>query len=293
MIETAAERSVSDTGAAIEHLLDEIASAGGPQITALAEELVRDLSALYGEGIERMLTVISERAPQPADVIDALAADPVVAGLLSLHGLHPEDPRARIERALERVRPYLGSHGGGVEVLGIDDDAILHLRLGGSCDGCPSSAATIESAIRGAVLDAAPEVAGIAVEMPAPRVSGDIIPLQVVSRATPNDASRWIALDRPPRLTPGRLALTDIDGRALVFARVAAQLYAYDANCPACAGTMDAAALDGTEAACPSCAQSYDLALAGRCSSDASLRLEPVPLLEDEHGVRIAIAVRP
>ena len=121
------------------------------------------------------------------------------------------------------------------------------------------------------MLDAAPEVAGIAVEMPQPRVSGEIIPLQVVSPRRPEPTpSRWIALDRASAADAGRMTVVDIDGRALAFARVAAQLYAYAATCPACAGSMDAAALDGTQAACPACARSYDLALAGRCSSDAT-----------------------
>jgi hypothetical protein len=50
-----------------------------------------------------------------------LTADPLVESLLLLHGLHPLDVDARIQRALERVRPNLGSHAGGVRYLGVTD----------------------------------------------------------------------------------------------------------------------------------------------------------------------------
>ncbi len=58
----------------------------------------------------------------------------------------PRRPRRPASSAaLDSVRPYLGSHGGDVELLGVDEDAgAVHLRLLGSCDGCPSSAVTLQ-----------------------------------------------------------------------------------------------------------------------------------------------------
>ena len=78
--------------------------------------------------------------------------------LLILHGLHPLDVETRIARALDRVRPYLGSHGGDVKLLGVTD-GVVHLRLEGSCHGCPSSTVTMKLAIEKAIEEAAPEVA--------------------------------------------------------------------------------------------------------------------------------------
>ena len=92
-----------------------------------------------------------------------LTADPLVESLLLLHGLHPLDVDARIQRALDQVRPYLGSHAGGVEYLGVSD-GVARLRLEGCCHGCPSSTVTVRLAIEGAVQDAAPEVTEVAVE---------------------------------------------------------------------------------------------------------------------------------
>ena len=96
-------------------------------------------------------------------MIAELAGDPLVESLLLLHGLHPLDVDARIQRALDQVRPYLGSHAGGVQYLGVTD-GVARLRLEGSCNGCPSSTVTVRLAIQGAVLEAAPEVTEVVVE---------------------------------------------------------------------------------------------------------------------------------
>ena len=70
-----------------------------------------------------------------------------------------------MEGALESVRPFLGRHGGDVELLAVDDElGAVKLRLLGSCDGCPSSAATLQGAVEAAILEAAPEVTRIVVE---------------------------------------------------------------------------------------------------------------------------------
>jgi Fe-S cluster biogenesis protein NfuA len=72
-----------------------------------------------------------------------------------------------VEEALARVRPFLATHAGNVELLGIDADAgSVRLRLLGSCDGCPSSAVTLQMAVERSILEAAPEIALIEVEEP-------------------------------------------------------------------------------------------------------------------------------
>jgi Fe-S cluster biogenesis protein NfuA len=80
-----------------------------------------------------------------------------------LHDLHPVDVGTRVEQALEQVRPYLGSHAGGVTYRGIDEDGVAHLELEGNCSGCPSSSITVTHSIERAILEAAPEVVGVAV----------------------------------------------------------------------------------------------------------------------------------
>jgi Fe-S cluster biogenesis protein NfuA len=151
-------------GERIEQALNELQATADPRSLNLAEELLRLVSELYGAGLARMAEITRARAPE---LIADFAADELVASLLLVQGLHPDPLEVRVEGALESIRPFLGRHGGDVELLAIDDVlGAVKLRLLGTCDGCPSSAATLQGAVEAAILEAAPEVTQIVVEEP-------------------------------------------------------------------------------------------------------------------------------
>ena len=112
---------VQKVSARVEELLDALKSGGFGGAASAAEELVSLLVGLYGDGLGRVMAVLAEAGPEGEAIIAKLADDPLVESLLLLHDLHPLDVDARIQRALDRVRPYLGSHAGGVEYLGVAD----------------------------------------------------------------------------------------------------------------------------------------------------------------------------
>ena len=151
-------------GARVEELLGILQSEGGEATARAAEELVRLLLGLYGDGLSHIMAALRAEGAAGAAVLDRLLADPLVESLLLLHDLHPLDVDTRIQRALDQVRPYLGSHAGGVTYLGVTEEGVAQLRLEGSCDGCPSSTVTVQLAIKGAIEDAAPEVTEVVVE---------------------------------------------------------------------------------------------------------------------------------
>ena len=62
-----------------------------------------------------------------------------------------------------RLRPALAAHGGAVELVGVED-GLVRLRLAGSCDGCPSSAATMRQLIEEAIFGKAPDATAVEVE---------------------------------------------------------------------------------------------------------------------------------
>jgi Fe-S cluster biogenesis protein NfuA len=167
------------TGDRIEQALGELEARADPRTLGLAEELLRLVSELYGAGFARAVELVEEHDP---GLIDVLAADELVSSLLLVQGLHPESLDVRVEQALESVRPFLAQHGGDVELLGIDDElGAVKLRLLGSCDGCPSSASTLQGAVETAIIDAAPEITRIVVEEP----TKDPITVPVSFRAKP------------------------------------------------------------------------------------------------------------
>jgi Fe-S cluster biogenesis protein NfuA len=117
---------------------------------------VQTLIELYGEALGRIVA----HAPGP---MHELAGDELVGHLLLLHDLHPLALEERVGQALDEVRPYLATHGGGVELIGVSD-GIVRLRLEGSCSGCPSSRVTLEHAVEEAIRRLAPDVAAIEAE---------------------------------------------------------------------------------------------------------------------------------
>ncbi len=127
----------------VEGLLEQLDPKGIEAVQALVE--------LYGEALARFVA-----GADPAQ-------DELLTHLLLVHDLHPVDVETRVRQALDDVRPYLGSHGGDVELLGVAD-GVAHLRLGGTCNGCPSSTVTLRSAIEEAVMRAAPELERIDAE---------------------------------------------------------------------------------------------------------------------------------
>jgi Fe-S cluster biogenesis protein NfuA len=154
---------VQATGERVEVLLAELRAQAGPQAAATAEELVSCLVELYGAGLAQVVQILGEDDGGPP-LMAKLVADPLVESLLLVHDLHPLDTSARVRRAVEEVLPQLGSHAGNVEYLGLDEAGLLRLRLEQS--GC--SADTVRDLIEKAVAGAAPEAAGVAIEMTQP-----------------------------------------------------------------------------------------------------------------------------
>ena len=308
---------VRDVGERVEELLAGLRSAGGSAGLA-AEELVSLLVGLYGDGLGRIVATLAEAGQEGIAILAKLADDPLVESLLLLHDLHPLDVDARIQRALDQVRPYLGSHAGGVEYLGVRD-GVARLRLEGSCHGCPSSTVTVQLAITGAVQDAAPEVSEVVVEgmtqPPGPAL------LQIGQRPAdardPASAGRpagsaspggpggpggadgpgghpgtgevsWVSLPNigPPSARP---VAASAGGLAVLVCAVRGTLYAYRDACAACGSSLADGILDRELLTCPGCATRYNVRLAGRGPDDTALHLDPLPLLADSQGVRVAV----
>jgi Fe-S cluster biogenesis protein NfuA/nitrite reductase/ring-hydroxylating ferredoxin subunit len=287
------DRGLQERVARMEALLGEIEALEDPKARARAAEMTQVLLELYGEGLARVMELVAE-GEERERLFEAFAADELVSHLLLLHGLHPLDVETRVVRALEEVRPYLQSHGGNVELLGVEG-GVARVRLQGSCDGCPSSAATLKLAIEEAVLEAAPDLEGIEAEgvtepKPAPTlVAGPTLrrkkkPADV--ETSRQAVSTWTVVGGLPQLSGGGTLLKEVSGEPVLFAKLGDDFYAYRHPCPGCGVSLEEGSLDGAELECPGCARRYDVRLAGRCLEDPQLHLEPLPLLVNEEVVQ-------
>ncbi|MFC7260716.1 hypothetical protein [Streptomyces lutosisoli] len=150
--------NAEQTGRRVEEVLDRLAASGDPAATAAAEELVRSLMDFYGAGLARILHLLSSAPGEPPA---GLLGDELVASLLLLHDLHPEDRDTRIARALDSVREHT------LEVVDFEEDSgTLKLRAqssGGCGCGC-GSGADARQAAEAALACFAPEVRAVDVQ---------------------------------------------------------------------------------------------------------------------------------
>lgn len=147
----------------IEEIIEEINHFPNPAAKVLMQECLESLLSLYGEGLGKIVAVLNGDGADGQRLLARMLEDSLVRGLFLIHDLHPSDLETRLKEALEKVRPYMQSHGGNVEIIGLDGD-FARLRLLGACKTCPSSRMTLELAVRKAVEESCPDLAGFEVE---------------------------------------------------------------------------------------------------------------------------------
>jgi len=271
----------------MEALLGEIETLSDPNARSKAAEVVGVLLELYGEGLARMMEVVAE-GEERERTFDAFAEDELVSHLLLLHGLHPLDLETRVVRALEEVRPYLLSHGGNVELLGVEE-GVARLRMQGSCSGCPSSTVTLKLAIEEAIQKTAPDLERIqaegVAEEPRPTIIAGPTLRKKEKKRPQEDGASWTVVGGLPQLSSGGVLVKDVSGEPVLFLKLGDDFYAYRHLCPGCGESLERGRLDGAELACSGCSHRYDVRRAGRCLDDSQLHMEPVPLLVEEVAV--------
>ena len=270
-------------GDRIQTLLDSCAASGTAGYER-AQQLVREVVELYGAGLERIVQL------GDPDMAERLATDDLVASLLLVHGLHPHDVGRRVSDALVRVRPYLGSHGGDVDLIEVTND-IVRLAFTGSCKSCPSSAVTLELAVEDAIRAAAPEISSI--EVVAAEPSGLIPAESLLAQLHSNGhgPTTWYPVPELAELAPGEVGGFVIADTTVLACRVGDQTFTYRDRCPTCDDTLAGAQLRDALLRCPRCQTDFDVVHAGTAANGA--HLDPLPLLSRAGGLSVALRGEP
>jgi len=67
----------------------------------------------------------------------------------------------RVLKALDKIRPYLQSDGGDIELLEVSDEMDVKVKLTGACHGCPYSMQTLKAGVEQAVKKEVPEIRSV------------------------------------------------------------------------------------------------------------------------------------
>jgi Fe-S cluster biogenesis protein NfuA/nitrite reductase/ring-hydroxylating ferredoxin subunit len=210
-------------------------------------------------------------------VFQRVLDDKLIRGLLLIHNLHPHSLETRLRQALEKVRPYMESHGGNVELVELNA-GIATLRLQGTCKNCRSSAVTLELAVQNAIEEACPDLMGF-------RVEGS--DSQSSAIASPSKAEgQWIKWENFRQLHNGEMIRMETPGLPVLVCKLNETLYAYNNRCPMCNSPMHLGTLRESFVSCQE-GHCYDLQRPGQSPTSADLQLEPIPLIVEDNVVKV------
>jgi Fe-S cluster biogenesis protein NfuA/nitrite reductase/ring-hydroxylating ferredoxin subunit len=280
--------------AQIDALVQELEALPYPAVREQMFELLQAVDGLHRLALGRFVGLLREHGGSSA--LERAADDPVVALLLRLYDLAPDDPRQQVEAALDVVRPYMHAHGGEVELVDIVD-GIVHLRLSGSCDGCPASEITLRRRVETALRDGVPGFAGIRVHEPmsaaAPVPVSGFIPLADIGpapRATPRRPV-FHAVAPLDAIPPGTLQAYDVDGVWVLVANVAGEVYAARNTCPGSMAPLHLGSFVPPVVVCPWHNEAFDVRTGKRADGQSGPSLAVVPVAVRDGQILIAAAV--
>jgi nitrite reductase/ring-hydroxylating ferredoxin subunit/Fe-S cluster biogenesis protein NfuA len=275
--------------AEFQHLLEWLGT-GLERMEAIEDEKTREevfallegIDVLHRQGLGRILDLVGNLGGSGA--VERVSQDPVVRTLLEMYDLPEADERTQVERALEGVYPYFQSHGGKLELLGVEEGRV-RVRLSGSCEGCPGTATTLERVVEEALREGFPSFRELVAEEPPKKQEA---PIQIGRR--PLRRPRWVAVGSIEDLEPGEMQALRPEGTPLLLARLDGEVYAYRNGCPpGSALTLHLGRLEGSTLVCPWHGCRYDVRTGKREDGEGKLAMLPVAVRDGE--VKIALGV--
>lgn len=67
----------------------------------------------------------------------------------------------RVQAVIDRIRPLLHADGGDIELVGVDEEGVVSVRLQGACKGCPGAAMTLKMGVERHLREQVPEVKSV------------------------------------------------------------------------------------------------------------------------------------
>lgn len=256
------------------------------QVRAQVMELLALVDALHRGGLGR---IVENLAPER---YEELLHEPAVNTLLTLYDLAPLDPLEQVEMVLDGVRPYLNSHGGMVEALKVED-GVVHLRLGGSCNGCAASNQTLQRVIETALREGFAGFQAIEVHEPAQPSNKRFLPVISATQAAKLNKPVFTAVGTPEIVPPGTLKGVEVAGTRVLLCNIAGEIYAYQNACPGSLLPLDVAQLQGTSLLCPWHSCVFDARSGKRLDNQQAGRLAVIPVAIRDGQIQLALNVAP
>lgn len=286
-LEMVQQPTAADPNAEFAHLLEWIGQ-GLERMEQIPDDRTRDEVFALLDGIDTLhrhaLGRLMERltALGGAGLTAQVTQDPLVQTLLEMYDLTAADEREQVEQALQSVYPYIESHGGHLELLGVEAGSV-RVRLSGSCGDCPGSSGTLTRVVETALREGFPGFRALVAEQPIPAPPTPTLATQRALRRP-----RWVTVGRVDDLMPGELRAVWPEGASLLLARLGDEFYAYQNGCPPGSPlTLHTGHLEGTTLVCPWHGCRYDIRTGKRLDGEGKLEVLPVAVRDGE--IKIAV----
>jgi Fe-S cluster biogenesis protein NfuA len=161
----------------LEALISEMEQGPESPARSRAREIVRAVLDLHADGLTRVMTLVTEASG--AALVESLARDPMIAGLLLLHGLHPQELETRVRSAVDALEPMLQAQGARVALMSVSDGAI-RLNLERAIGRGGLSTGALRERVEQAIIGAAPDASSIEIDVPDSADVAAFIPIEEV-----------------------------------------------------------------------------------------------------------------
>ena len=246
--------------------------------------LLEGIDVLHRQSLGRLLELVTNLGG--SGLVERVSQDPVVRTLLEMYDLPEADERTQVEDALESVYPYFRSHGGKLEVLGVEEGRV-RVRLSGSCEGCPGTATTLKRVVEEALREGFPGFKELVAEQP-PVEAQHAAPLQLGRK--PLRRPRWVSVGPLEELEPGEMRALRPEGTSLLLVRLDGEVYACRNGCPpGSALALHLGRLEGSTLVCPWHGCRYDVRTGKRQDAEGKLAVLPVAVQDGE--IKVATGV--
>ncbi len=251
----------------VDHAFREIDSFSG-QDHAKVLALKAAIEEFHKYGLTKIIQHL-KADPRGKELLFELVDEPGVYALFVMHDLIKVDLATRVNRALEQIRPYMQSHGGGVELVEVQADT-LYLKLLGACKGCSESANTFRNLVEETLREHAPEIINI-IEVPEEPVR-ELIPVATLKKSKKSGWLKGPALENVPEGKPYCFNIEDTD---ILLVKIGEQLSAFRNRCAHQGLSLERAIVDTQEGTltCPWHGHRYD-AFTGEGLSSPQYSLE-------------------
>ncbi len=197
------ELSFAGVWSQIAVLADELLAHPDPEVVGQVEELLDWVDVFHRDGLGRMVEMV--RSWRGELFLNSLAGNEITGTMLAVYGLGEGEEMtaealAAVDAALAQVRPLVESHGGALEVDSVTD-GVVALRMLGTCDGCPSSSATLTFGVEAALREQWPNFRRLELLDPPAEADPAKADLEclTIAPATESDEGVLVELRNPPR----------------------------------------------------------------------------------------------